>query len=164
VIWLILGALVAVAAVVVVSLPFLRDDGEPELIDTSGDDVLELMEERDRALAALKELEFDHRVGNVDDADYRASVGALRRQAAAALQALDRYRAEREAGSAGEYAEEQEDVEPGDDRGDRPRDNGRQAAVDEVAHHVAARREPDERDERERDPEREHDLRDHERS
>ena len=157
-IWLILGALVAAVAVVIVSLPFLRDTGEPELIDAAGDDVLALMEERDRALGALKELEFDHRVGNVDDADYRASVGALRRQAAAALQALDRYRAEHDAGSAADHADEQENVEARDDRGDQPRDNGRQAAVDEVAHQVAVRREPDERDERERDPEREHDL------
>jgi hypothetical protein len=48
-----------------------------------------LIEERDRALAALKELEFDHRTGKVDDADYRALVGPLRRAAANALQALD---------------------------------------------------------------------------
>ena len=47
-----------------------------------------LAEERDRALAALKELEFDHRTGKVSDEDYRASVGPLRRRAAAALRAL----------------------------------------------------------------------------
>ena len=47
------------------------------------------MEVRDRALGALKELEFDHRTGKVDDVDYRALVGPLRRQAAEALQALD---------------------------------------------------------------------------
>ena len=32
-------------------------------------------EERDRALAALKELEFDHRTGKVSDEDYREQVG-----------------------------------------------------------------------------------------
>ena len=50
---------------------------------------LELAEERDRALAALKELEFDHRTGKVSDEDYRALVGPLRREAAAALRALE---------------------------------------------------------------------------
>ena len=34
---------------------------------------LALAEERDRALAALKELEFDHRTGKVSDDDYRAA-------------------------------------------------------------------------------------------
>ena len=40
----------------------------------------ELEEERDRALAALKELEYDHRTGAVSDDDYRALVGPLRRR------------------------------------------------------------------------------------
>ena len=34
---------------------------------------LALVEERDRALAALKELEFDHRTGKIGDEDYRAA-------------------------------------------------------------------------------------------
>ena len=50
---------------------------------------LALLEERDRAIAALKELEFDHRAGVVSDTDYRALVGPLRRQAAGALGALE---------------------------------------------------------------------------
>ena len=91
---MILGVLLAAVVVVLVALPFLR---EP----TPGDDRLDapgeaeerrlgLVEERDRALAALKELEFDHRTGKIDDADYRALVGPLRRAAAAALRAIDR--------------------------------------------------------------------------
>jgi hypothetical protein len=47
-----------------------------------------LLERRDRALAALKELEFDHRTGKVSDGDYRALVGPLRMEAAEALRAL----------------------------------------------------------------------------
>ena len=50
---------------------------------------LELAEERDRALAALKELELDHRTGKISDEDYRALVGPLRREAAEALRALE---------------------------------------------------------------------------
>jgi hypothetical protein len=90
---LLLGALVAVAAVVAVAVPFLREPAP-------GDDRLEsrgelehrrlaLAEERDRVLAALKELEFDHRTGKVSDDDYRDAVGPLRRAAADALRALE---------------------------------------------------------------------------
>src|SRR6185437_2130359 len=50
---------------------------------------LALIEERDRALAALRELEFDHRTGKVSDEDYRAQVGPLRRRAAEVLRALE---------------------------------------------------------------------------
>jgi hypothetical protein len=87
---LILGALVAVGAVLLVSLPFLL--GSDDDLDAPTDAVeqrLMLMDERDRALAALKELEFDHRTGKIDDTDYRALVGPLRRAAAEALQGLD---------------------------------------------------------------------------
>lgn len=92
---LILGAILAVVAVAVVSLPFFRDTDD--VIDAPSDAAdrrLELIDERDRALAALKELEFDHRTGKVDDADYRALVGTLRRAAADAIQAIDRASAE----------------------------------------------------------------------
>jgi hypothetical protein len=88
---LVVGALLAVACVVVVALPFLRRPGltatEDRLQET---DVgrLELAEERDRALAALKELEFDHRTGKISDDDYRELVGPLRRRAAETLRAL----------------------------------------------------------------------------
>jgi len=90
---LVLAAALAVACVVVVALPFLRDP-EPESdalddLDADEQERLALLEARDRALAALKELEFDHRTGAVTDEDYRDLVGPLRRDAAAALKALD---------------------------------------------------------------------------
>ena len=92
---LVLGAVLAVACVVFVSRPFLR---EPALAtdadrlyapDAADRRRFSLAEERDRALAALKELEFDHRTGKVSDDDYRAAIGPLRRQAADALRALE---------------------------------------------------------------------------
>ena len=89
---LVLAAALAVACVLFVARPFLRepaadDDrlGEPTAAERAR---LRLLEERDRALAALKELEFDHRTGKIADADYRALVGPLRRQAGEALRAL----------------------------------------------------------------------------
>jgi hypothetical protein len=93
---LVLGGLLAIGCVVFVSRPFLREPAlaadadrlyEPDAAERRR---LSLAEERDRALAALKELEFDHRTGKVSDDDYRATIGPLRRQAADALRALER--------------------------------------------------------------------------
>ncbi len=91
---LVLAAALAAACVVAVALPFIREP-EPESDDLDDLDAderrrLELLETRDRALSALKELEFEHRTGTVSDEDYRAQVGALRREVASALQALGR--------------------------------------------------------------------------
>ena len=90
---LIVGALVAVAAVVLVALPFLRPQSADDRLDAptpAEEKRLALIEDRDHALAALKELEFDHRTGKIGDDDYRTLVGPLRRAAAEALRALDR--------------------------------------------------------------------------
>ena len=88
-----LGAVLAVVAVVAVARPFLREPApasdalaEPSELERR---TLTLVEERDRALAALKELEFDHRTGKISDEDYRRLVGPLRRSAADALRALE---------------------------------------------------------------------------
>ena len=87
---LILGGLLAAVVVLVVALPFfLGSDDELDAVGEAEERRLGLIDERDRALAALKELEFDHRSGKIDDTDYRALVGPLRRAAAVALQALD---------------------------------------------------------------------------
>jgi hypothetical protein len=92
-----LAAALALVAVLVVARPFLR---EPEPASDRLDQLteperrrLELAEERDRALAALKELEFDHRTGKVSDEHYREQVGPLRRRAAEALRAVERFEA-----------------------------------------------------------------------
>jgi hypothetical protein len=88
-----LAAMVAVVAVVFVARPFLRDPSPAsDRLDELAPEARErlaLAEERDRALAALKELEFDHRTGKVSDEDYRAQVGPLRRRAAEVLRALE---------------------------------------------------------------------------
>ena len=85
----ILAALLAVAAVLWVARPFLLGTArEAPVPDDLADERLRLLEERDRALGALKELEFDNRTGKVTDADYRELVGPLRREAASAIAAL----------------------------------------------------------------------------
>jgi hypothetical protein len=89
----VLAALLAVAAVLFVARPFLREPvaksdrlSEPDELDRRR---LALLEERDRALDALRELEFDHRTGKLSDDDYRTLVGPLRRRAAQATRALE---------------------------------------------------------------------------
>jgi hypothetical protein len=90
---LVLGAFVAVTAVLLVASPFLREPApaDDRLRETGLDDrrALELAEEKDRALSALKELEFDHRTGKLSDEDYRELVGGYRRRAAAALRPVE---------------------------------------------------------------------------
>jgi hypothetical protein len=81
---LLLGALLAAAAVVFVAVPFLRAKAPPTP-RAPADEALAQAEERDRVLAELKELEFDHRTGKITDEDYRRQVFPLRRQATALL-------------------------------------------------------------------------------
>ena len=90
-----LGVAVAAGAVLLVAAPFLREpvaaDDRLDAVGAEEEERLRLVEERDRVLAALKELEFDHRTGKIGDEDYRSQVGPLRRTAAGALSRLDRY-------------------------------------------------------------------------
>lgn len=90
---LLLGAVLAVVVVLAVARPFLREPvAANDALDEPGElerRRLTLAEERDRALYALKELEFDHRTGKISDEDYRRLVGPLRRGAAEALRALE---------------------------------------------------------------------------
>jgi hypothetical protein len=90
---LLLGGVLALVAVAFVARPFLREPAPSNDVLDEPDELeqkrLVLVEERDRALAALKELEFDHRTGKVTDDDYRSLVGPLRRRAAEALRALE---------------------------------------------------------------------------
>ena len=83
-----LGACLAVACVVFVARPFLRERDRADSPAVDGEQA-RWSEDRDRALAALKELEFDHRTGKLTDEDYRELVAPLRRQAAEALRGLD---------------------------------------------------------------------------
>jgi hypothetical protein len=89
---LVAGVALAAVVVVLVAWPFLREPEAPDdRLDapTAADEAhLSRVEERDHALAALKELEFDHRTGKITDDDYRRELAPLRQSAAAALRAL----------------------------------------------------------------------------
>ena len=49
-----------------------------------------LLSERAKALAALRELEFEHSIGNISDADYAALRQAQRSKAVAVLHEIDK--------------------------------------------------------------------------
>jgi hypothetical protein len=96
----VLAGALAVLAVLFVARPFLREP-EPRADRLAEPDELErrrvaLVEERDRAQDALRELEFDHRTGKLSDADYRDLVGPLRRRVAQTRRALEPRGEERE--------------------------------------------------------------------
>jgi hypothetical protein len=88
-----LAAFLAVACVAFVARPFLSEpvaaDDRLASLTPAEQERLQLLERRDRALAALKELEFDHRTGKIADGDYEELLGPLRREAAETLRALE---------------------------------------------------------------------------
>jgi hypothetical protein len=82
---LIAAAAGLVVIVVFVFAPLVRP--RPAGAPPATDDELQLLERRERALGALRELEFDHRTGKITSDDYTALLGRLRAEAAAAVQA-----------------------------------------------------------------------------
>ncbi len=93
------AAVVAVAvtcAVMAVAWPFLSPQrGAPEQAMSARDrERLALLERRDAAYSALRDLEQDHGTGKVGDEDYEAERRRLRAEAAQALRGLDRLDSE----------------------------------------------------------------------
>lgn len=130
-----LGAVLAVLAVLLVALPFLREPKtRDDRIDAPSDAELRtaaLVEERDRALSALKDLEFDHRTGKITDEDYRSLVAPLRQAAASALRALDEPSPAVPGRSGGSSQEEP----------DQPQERGDDRHPDQELHHGEAENE-----------------------
>ncbi len=86
-----LGVL-AIVVVVAVAWPLVRPATPEDTLDASTEAQrrrLQLREDRDVALEALKELELDHATHHVGDEDYRELVAQYRARAAAAIRALD---------------------------------------------------------------------------
>jgi hypothetical protein len=84
----ILASTFAVGALLYVVRPLLAAS-EPEVPNAGTSRRLALVEERDRAVAAVRELEFDHRTGKLSDRDYRELIGPLRQRAVETLRALE---------------------------------------------------------------------------
>ena len=84
---LVIGLLVAVAAVLLVLDPILRPQSvrpaEPGILDEPEDDPRE--HRKELALAALKEIEFDRETGKLSDADYQSMLTRYTKEAVEAL-------------------------------------------------------------------------------
>ena len=76
---------------VVVAWPFVSTHVDPPeaALSPAERERLELVERRDAAYAALRDLEQDVRTGKVSPEDYEAERARLRAEAGAALRALD---------------------------------------------------------------------------
>ena len=88
----VLLVLLAVAVVVVVALPLLSEPTAGDRIARVDDATLarlRLREERDDALAALADLDFDRRTGKIGDQDHAELAAPLRARVSSALVALE---------------------------------------------------------------------------
>jgi hypothetical protein len=88
-----LGAVLAALCVLYVARPFVREPAtrmdrlpEPDELERRR---VALIEERDRALDALREIEFDHRTGKLSEDDYLRRRDRLEAEARGALTELE---------------------------------------------------------------------------
>lgn len=103
-------AVVVIALAVLVAWPYVRPASEEDRLDALSEAErrrVALLEERDLALSALRELEVDHATHQIDDRDYAELVAEYRARAAAALRALDE-----ELGRGAEAEAQRADAEP----------------------------------------------------
>lgn len=85
-------AIVVIALAVLVAWPYVRPASAEDRLDALSESErrrVALLEERDLALSALRELEVDHATHQIDDHDYAELVAEYRARASAALRALD---------------------------------------------------------------------------
>jgi hypothetical protein len=92
---MLLVAAVALAVVALVAWPLLRD--RPDTATGVAGDLggQELQDEIDRALRAIREIEFDHAAGNLSDTDFAELDAVERARAADLLRRRERAQADR---------------------------------------------------------------------
>jgi hypothetical protein len=84
-------ALMIVGAVAIVAYPYFKPANELDIaFNGASDPVLEnLIVQRDATYAAIKDLEFDHAMSKLSDADYKSLRAKYETKAVAILQELD---------------------------------------------------------------------------
>lgn len=82
--------LVAAAVLWLVFGPLFADRGTVEKATRREGRRRELIEERERVLESIRELDFDHRMGKVEEADYQEARGRYEAQAIEVMKAIDR--------------------------------------------------------------------------
>jgi hypothetical protein len=85
---ILIAALIAGAGVAAVVWPLLKRGPAPLLIEN--DALTDLLHRKDAVLAAIKDTEFDYRVGKLSQEDYERIDAGLRRQAVGLLQQIEK--------------------------------------------------------------------------
>jgi hypothetical protein len=91
------GLILLALALLAIAWPLLRERPEPgqpaadlsQQESAPADPLLELEAQRDSLYQAIKELEFDYRVGKVSEVDYQAFDAQLKEQAVTVLREID---------------------------------------------------------------------------
>jgi len=83
----ILGLILSLAAIAWVVWPLLNRAPAPVLVED--DRLTDLLSRKDAVVTAIRDLEFDYRVGKLDEADYQLYDARLRRQAVALIQQIE---------------------------------------------------------------------------
>ena len=86
----VLVAGVALLLIAVVGWPLIRPAVGGSRDAPPDDERARLEEDVERSLAAIREIDFDHRAGHLSDADFAALDGAERARTAELLRRLDR--------------------------------------------------------------------------
>ncbi len=94
IVFIVLAALLSIAALLVVAYPILTRAGASQAPVGAAESLDELLAQRDAALQALRELNFDRQVGKITAEDFAAFEANLKRTAADRLRALDEWEAQ----------------------------------------------------------------------
>lgn len=84
---ILIALLLSVVAIVAVVWPLLKKG--PTAVLVEDDRLTELLLRKEQVLVQIKELEFDYRVGKLDEEDYQRFDERLRRQAVALIQQIE---------------------------------------------------------------------------
>jgi RNA polymerase subunit RPABC4/transcription elongation factor Spt4 len=94
--FIVLAILITAAALLAVAYPILSKGSAAKPATTAQESLDELLGQRDAAMQALRELNFDHRMGKISDEDFAVFELSLKQHAAETLRALDEWEAQTE--------------------------------------------------------------------
>ena len=92
--FIVLAILITAAALLAVAYPILSKGSAAKPATSSQESLAELLGQRDAAMQALRELNFDRRMGKISDEDFAVFELNLKQHAAETLRALDEWEAQ----------------------------------------------------------------------
>jgi hypothetical protein len=111
---LLLGIIIGLAVVGIVSVPLLSEASASNLVPASGGLLPDLMAEKTAIYTAIRNLEFDHDVGNIDDDEFARLLRQHKAQAIELLRQIDSAKDRRPSGKGAKAAQ----------RGGQPKPSG----------------------------------------